>query len=262
MVVGRDEMLKPAVWARVLALATIVGIEFGLIGPFGSYPANVVHRMSFWIPLFWIGSLIVWPGLVAALAIGTRRGFPPLFSAAVGLLIACVPVAAIAATGCWLIWPVHASGMQALEYYGLTVLVAVPAAAAVFALMRLGGGATVGPVAAMAGGTPAAAESRDDVLPDHLIETAICLQMEDHHVRIHLLGRSLLHLAPMGQAVAAIGERRGIQVHRSWWVADEAVREVVTEGRAVSLILSNGLKVPVARNRIAAVRARGLIGAA
>jgi hypothetical protein len=259
MVVVRDQMLKPAVWARVLGLATIVGIEFALIGPFGSYPANVLHRMSFWIPLVWIGSLIVWPGLVAALTIGTRRGFPTLFSAAVGLLVASVPVAAIAATGCWLIWPVHASGMAALEYYGLTVLVAVPAAAAVLALMRLGGASAASSSSAAA--VASAAPPAGDVLPDHLIETAICLQMEDHHVRIHLLGRSLLHLAPMGQAVAAIGERRGIQVHRSWWVADAAVKEVVSEGRAVSLVLVNGLKVPVARNRLAAVRARGLIGA-
>jgi len=49
-------------------------------------------------------------------------------------------------------------------------------------------------------------------------------------------------------------------VHRSWWVAADAVTGAERDGRNWRLRLSNGLLVPVARNSVAAVRQRRLIG--
>ena len=57
--------------------------------------------------------------------------------------------------------------------------------------------------------------------------------------------------------MAASGDRRGLQVHRSWWVARDAVRGVQAEWRALSLVLENGLSVPVARSRVAILRDNG-----
>ncbi|UAK24673.1 LytTR family DNA-binding domain-containing protein [Sphingomonas nostoxanthinifaciens] len=252
-----DDALNPTKWARILSWATLFGIGCGLAGPFGSYPANLFTRTIYWTILFWIGSVIVWLMLAAARRAGRRLGFPQRFTAAAGLLVACLPIAALAALGCHLFWPVHASGVAALEYYGLSVLVVFPATAA---------------IARLAASQPAAAgtEPRSEVaarpdtepaLPTHLLELALCLQMEDHHVRIHLSDWSALHLMSMQQAIQAAGGQRGIQVHRSWWVADRAVTDWTAEGRSLVLILANGLRVPVARNKVAAVKARGLIDA-
>ncbi|NIJ09048.1 hypothetical protein FHS31_002678 [Sphingomonas vulcanisoli] len=254
-----NENLKPLVWAKILGGATIIGLELGLIGPFGSYPANFFTRTAFWVILFWIGSLIIWPTVAWALVMGPRRGFPLLFSASAALIFSCIPLAAIAAAGCRLFWPLRASGMRGVEFYGLTLVVAGPSTALIAWLVR-GAPKETGLPSLIA---PAAAERSiafHTTIPAHLIETALCLQMEDHHVRIHLQGRSMLHLVPMRKAIETLGDQRGVQVHRSWWVADGAVADWVDDGRSTSLILVNGLKVPVSRNRLAAVKARGLIG--
>jgi DNA-binding LytR/AlgR family response regulator len=83
--------------------------------------------------------------------------------------------------------------------------------------------------------------------------------MEDHYVRVHRPGGSTLELMPLQDAISRYG-RGGLQVHRSWWVAADAVVDAERYGRNWRLRLSNGLVVPVARNRVAAVRRRSLIG--
>ena len=59
------------------------------------------------------------------------------------------------------------------------------------------------------------------------------------------------------RAMAEVGVSRGEQVHRSWWVTRTAVQRVEQEGRTATLVLENGLRVPVARNRVATLREAG-----
>lgn len=262
-----DDLLKrPERWASVLGWATLAGLEFGLIGPFGSYASHLVTRLIYWTLLFWVGSLLLWPCVVAALTFGPRRGFPPLFSGVAVILIACIPLAMLGAVGTHMFWPVRAAGMRTLEWYGLTIVVALPAMAGLL-WVELGRSRMIAAwrgrgrpdmrVPATADGDDAPMAGPGSTLPDHLLATALCLQMEDHHVRVHLHGRSILHFAVLRQIVERMDSRQGLQVHRSWWVARDAVRGWQRDGRSVVLILVNGLRVPVARNRVAILRERG-----
>ncbi|ATE63232.1 LytTR family transcriptional regulator [Rhizorhabdus dicambivorans] len=247
-----DQLLgRPERWASVLGWATLAGIEFGVIGPFGSYASHLSTRLTYWIALFWVGSLLLWPCVVAGLMLGPRRGFPPLFSSVAVVLVACVPLAALGAAGTWLFWPGRAAGMHLLEWYGLTIVVALPA---MMGLLWLELGRKAGARSLFRLGP---ARRTVTALPDHLLANALCLQMEDHHVRVHLHGRSSLHFGVMRDVVAGLDPRRGLQVHRSWWVARSAVRRWHQDGRSVTLELVNGLIVPVARNRVALLRAEG-----
>ncbi|MDO6414754.1 LytTR family DNA-binding domain-containing protein [Sphingomonas sp. BIUV-7] len=249
-----DLLGRPDRWARLLGWALALGLLLGIIGPFGSYPANMFTRTVYWTGLFVGGTLLLWPCVAAAAVIGPARGFPLPFAFVVIALAGAVPVAALAAAGGHLFWPVRASGMRALEWYGQTVVIALPVAAgALWLETRLYGGER--PLPPIAESPPSADVTHR--LPDHLLESALCLQMEDHHVRIHAHQRSWLQLATLREAIDQIGPERGLQVHRSWWVARDAVRDVVEDGRSVRLKLANGLEVPVARNRIADLRTRG-----
>ena len=58
----------------------------------------------------------------------------------------------------------------------------------------------------------------------------------------------------MRDAVAELEPLPGLQVHRSWWVAAGAVERHRSEDRRLTLILRNGLEVPVARSAAPAVR--------
>jgi hypothetical protein len=262
-----DDLLgRPERWASVLGWATLAGIEFGLIGPFGSYASHLFTRVAYWTALFWVGSLLLWPSVVTGLRLGPRRGFPPLFSGVTVCLVACVPLAALGAVETYIFWPLRASRMHLFDWYALTLVVALPAMAALMWLELRGG---IAIRARLAGASNDGAVSDDttrqasqSALPDHMLATALCLQMEDHHVRVHMHRHSFLHFAVMRQVVKAMDAQRGSQVHRSWWVARDAVRGWYREERAVILVLVNDLRVPVARNRVASLREQGWLDGA
>jgi hypothetical protein len=78
----------------------------------------------------------------------------------------------------------------------------------------------------------------------------LALQSEDHYVRVHGTAASELVLIRLRDAIAEMDGLPGAQVHRSWWVAREAIAGIQTEGRAKVLVLTGGLIVPVARDSI------------
>lgn len=51
----------------------------------------------------------------------------------------------------------------------------------------------------------------------------------------------------------------GVQVHRSWWVASNAVERVERDGDRHVLVLRGGLRAPVSRTYGQAARKAGLI---
>jgi hypothetical protein len=243
-------------WARLFGWTTLGGVLCGLVGPYGSFIGNPISRACFWIAIFWAGTLILWPSAMAAISFAERRGFPILFAAAGATLAACLPLAVVAAIFCGLFWPVHASGLRPQEWYVLTVILAAPATALALWLeyFRF--------VDRGSEGAPFARPAREDSgqasarLPDRLLDLVLCLQMEDHHVRAYTAAGSTLYFASMRDVVRQLGDR-GLQVHRSWWVAQGAVRTSKGDSRSLELLLSNGVTVPVARSRIAAVRGAG-----
>jgi hypothetical protein len=250
---------EPARWSRVLGWATLIGVEFGLIGPFGSYAANPFTRMAFWVGLSWFGALILWPSIVLGTARGARRSVPPMFAGSLVMLLGCVPLAIFAAGMCRLFWPVHASGIGSLEWYGSTLMVAGPCVGALLWLDRL---RLDRETRALDYGRSGRIAAQPAALPPARLASAFCLQVEDHHVRVHVPGGSALHLATLQDAMTQAGAARGLQVHRSWWVAAHAVTGWQEDGRSVTLTLTNGLRVPVARSRVASVRSAGWLDGA
>lgn len=240
-------------WARLFGWTTLAGMLCGLIGPYGSFIANPISRICFWTSVFWAGTLILWPSVMGALRFAERRGLPILFAVIGATLAACLPLAVFAWGACSLFWPVHASGIRPQEWYVLTVILAAPATALALWLEHFRyldrrshwvSAATSRPIVEGGG------------VPERLLDLILCLQMEDHHVRAYTAAGSSLHFAAMRDVVAQLGAR-GLQVHRSWWVAHGTVRKWDGDARALELVLDTGIRVPVARSRIAAIRAAG-----
>ncbi len=94
-------------------------------------------------------------------------------------------------------------------------------------------------------------------IPARLGRELLALEMEDHYLRIHTRIGSDLILMRMRDAVAELDAIEGLQVHRSWWVARQAVDQVNRDGKTMTLTLTNGRSVPVARDRQGEVRAAG-----
>ena len=91
------------------------------------------------------------------------------------------------------------------------------------------------------------------------LEDVIALQAEEHYVRVHTTdGAELIHHR-LSDAVGEMPAAAGLRVHRSWWVAEQAVASARRGERRYRLELSNGLSVPVSDSFTAEARARGLL---
>lgn len=70
---------------------------------------------------------------------------------------------------------------------------------------------------------------------------------EDHYLRIHTSVGEELILLRFTDALRELEHVRGMQTHRSWWVANSAVVERTKLQGKTKLLLTSGLLVPVSR---------------
>jgi len=244
---GRD-------WAVDLAMGTACAVFLGLIGPFGSYfNGPAWQRVAFQLACFWPGILIYGTMVRGVLWLRLR----PLASWAaivIGAAIITAPFQFLVSRVGIAMWPVLKI-LRPFDWYVEGLLTAEPVVVGFTLLAQ----ARIRRrrLASEAGETPPISPSQGvlGVAPS----SVLCLQMEDHYVRVHTQGGSRLVLTTMSQAVAAMQGIGGLQVHRSWWVARKAVVEAVVDGRNLRLRLVNGVMAPVARAAVAAVRAAGWI---
>ena len=86
------------------------------------------------------------------------------------------------------------------------------------------------------------------------------LRMQDHYVEVHTAAGSELLLLRFRDALREVENVNGLQVHRSHWVARDAVAGVERRGGGrVILRLVNGSRVPVSRSFAPVLKAQGWI---
>ena len=88
-------------------------------------------------------------------------------------------------------------------------------------------------------------------------EDVLALQAEEHYVRIYSDDGAELIQYRFGDAIAEMPAELGLQVHRSWWVAEKAVRSAQRGSRRWQLTIGTDTSVPVSDSFVAAVRERG-----
>lgn len=233
-------------WAADFAVATAAGVFLGLLGPFGSFfNGPLWQRVVYWTAMSWAGfAVFALAGRPLLARLGPRRG--PAWAWLAGYAVAIsAPLGLASWLAATLVWPgVRRYGGLSQPIWYLESLTITAGYVALFAALgrRRGETAPAPPPPNLLGAPPG---------------EVLCLQMEDHYVRVHTLAGSRLVLATMGQAIAAVGGTPGLRVHRSWWVAERAVKSVLADGRNLRLALAGGLTAPVARSSVAAVREAG-----
>jgi hypothetical protein len=83
------------------------------------------------------------------------------------------------------------------------------------------------------------------------------VQAEDHYIRLYTSAGSDLVLLRFSDALAELRGLEGAQVHRSWWVARDAVGSTRREDGKLFLVLRDGTKVHVSRTFTRALHADG-----
>lgn len=230
------------------AVATAAGVFLGLLGPFGTFNGALWQRVVYWTAMSWGGfAVFAVTGRLVLARLGPRHGPTWAWLAGYAVMMSA-PLGLVSWLTAAAIWPGarHYGGFTPVTWY-LESLTITAGYVALFAALRW----------EPRRGAPFPAPPPSPGLLGARAGEVLCLQMEDHYVRVHTALGSRLVLATMSQAIAAVGRTPGLRVHRSWWVADQAVAGVCVDGRNLRLALANGLTAPVARSCVAAVREAG-----
>lgn len=243
---------SPLLWSALAA----GGLVLGLAGPFGTFetlplPARLAYWSAIAVATYLTGFLAV--TVLNGLFAGRPR--TALRDGAFGIL-AGLPVAAVVWLANQWIFPAGGIGFLTLLAY-VTVVTAVASAVVTGFALRL---------EATEGGAPAPAERPPvperppllDRLPINLRGRLYRLSMQDHYVEVVTDKGAHLVLMRLSDAIAETAGVDGLQIHRSHWVAREAVRDCIRRGDRLVLRLSDGMELPVSRSRLREVRDAGI----
>jgi hypothetical protein len=228
-----------------IMLMLALGFALGLIGPFGTYAMATVPRLTYWIVFGLAGYAIFRPLVVAGDWLRETLNIPRFVGIGIALLIAALPMTLLVAT-----LLLRRDFAAVLQWQGLGLL---------YLQVWLIGFLTNGLFQLLFSKSTPAIHSMP-VAPETITQLAflsrlplgfgplLALRGEDHYVRAIGETREELLLMRLSDAVAELAGYEGMTVHRSWWVKRSAVISSRRDGRALSLILTNGCVVPVARS--------------
>jgi hypothetical protein len=237
-----------------LAASTAFGLILGAIGPFGSYLGGAFPvRAVYWVVCVWGGWLAFGVSLPVLRRWASGRGISAWLWTPPAIAVLTLAPAALSRALAVKLWPL-VGRFGWLEWYGQCLVISALATLGMLWAAR-------SRQAAPPRLDTASADPRDR-LPLRLGRTVVCLQMEDHYVRVHTPQGSALVLMSLSQAMAGLKDVEGVQTHRSWWVARASIAGVVEDGRKLRLRLTDGLEAPVSRARVGALREEGWLVAA
>ncbi|MBR9844292.1 MAG: LytTR family transcriptional regulator [Rhodobacteraceae bacterium] len=96
-------------------------------------------------------------------------------------------------------------------------------------------------------------------LPEGIDGAILHLSVSDHHVDIHTETGTASVRMRLADAIEAMDGVPGMRVHRSHWVAREAIDGVVRENGRLFLSLRTGARVPVSRGARPVLEEMGLV---
>lgn len=244
---------RRAAWLAHAAAGVGLGLLLGFLGPFRSGTSlEPAVRYPFWLALTLFGYACALAALQLAGSfpmLGRLKG--PLL-VAVAALLSAIPQTF--ATAWALSFVQHGRSFAPLQLpalFAAVLTVQLGIALAAWAVAQRG---------STASGTSEAPPHPPaflDRVPTRLGRDLVALEAEDHYLRVYTALGSELILARLSDAVAQLDGYDGLRVHRSWWVATDAVTGTVSRNGRTALQLKNGLVAPVSRTYLPAVRQRG-----
>ena len=270
--------------ARTIAIELMImcaiGLTLGLIGLFGSGAMPMGWRLLYWIGFIVAGYALFRPLGVVALWLSQESRMPYSAAMVIASLLSAFPLT-------WLIG-FAIGGMRYDDRilgdgFALLYVQCASIGIAIFLLMRFLFGPREGPKECaqdlpsrelptqLSSRAPEATPTEQtptswprtplhDRLPPGFPARIVALGMDDHYVHVHGLddagGRhDEMLLMRLGDAARDLDGIDGATVHRSWWVARDAVRRAERDGRRMTLELEGGLEVPVSRSNMHAASA-------
>ncbi|WP_337658750.1 LytTR family DNA-binding domain-containing protein [Sphingorhabdus sp. Alg231-15] len=257
-------------WIAVeLLVIALIGLVFGFLGPFGTYAMPAALRLAYWVGFIVIGYAIFRPISISAGWLRERIVMPFWAAELMATAIAALPLTFLIGFAI--------SGMRYdPSFLGDRFLILYLQCAVIgfgiFLFMRLlfGPDGTEKESEPLPDRKPSTIKPESvkiepvqtklhDRLPPGFSEAIIALGVEDHYVRVHSAERAEMLLMRLSDAIGEMEPLEGMQIHRSWWVARDAITGTKREGRNLRLTLFGGLEVPVSRAYVTKLKHSGWI---
>lgn len=256
---------SPRFWGLILLATAVLGVT----GPFGTYERlTLLPRLAYWLAL----TLATFTAGYAAIrfvgeALFVGRAVPAMVRALITGLAAGVPIALVVAVFDWaaLSAPIPDTTSALILFFNCALIAAALSLASVLIEGETRAGIEPPAASTTIPNVAAAMQAPQRIarplllerLPPSLRGRLISLSMQDHYVEVHTDKGSTLVLMRMADAMRETEGEAGLQVHRSHWVAVDAVTGTARQDGKFFLKLKNGTQLPVSRSFAAAVREAG-----
>jgi hypothetical protein len=242
-----------------LFVLAALGTLLGLVAPFGSDQLAPPSRLFFWVGFVLAGYLVFRPVSAVARWLTEETRVPGWLAILLLAVVASLPLTTVIALALTRLTEADFwTGSHFLLLYAQVAFVGICIHLLMLLVFRSAPAARA-PAADMApAATPAATAGGAESpflrrLPPALGRDLLCLQMQDHYVEARTALGTALILMRFRDAVAELGDA-GLQVHRSWWAAFDALEALEREGRSARLRLRGGPALPVSRAFLPSVR--------
>jgi len=241
-------------FVRALTMLTIVSAFLAFLNPYGAvHSDSLVANFMYWFTLILLG------GVFSELAMWCYRRLVQTQHIAALIIIASIGATIGVVGSIYLLETVFYNGipLEFLPRLAFMVFVISLGITLISFLVRK----------AFADNDPAANASKSSTdatfmqrLPvKYRTSTLYAISSEDHYLRVYTsLGEELI-LMRLADAILELGGDKGLQVHRSWWIAHDAVSDERKDSGRSFLITPSGTEVPVSRSYRSAAKDAGLI---
>ena len=243
-------------WLRTYLIAVGIGALLCLTGANGTNAMPLARRLAFWLIVMITGTAIA--QVTHAWLDRTQR--LRVWQEVVLMTLAITPPITL------VVWLVAAAlngampDLKALPYYVPPVLVVSGCMAVLHATVnRVPLQSHVHPATPVAAPAGALAGETFRARLEFKYRQAeiLALSAEDHYLRVHTSAGECLILMRLYDAIRELDGIEGSQIHRSWWVAKDAVADIARGDGKVDMLLKGGLRAPVSRRYQKALRTDG-----
>ncbi len=232
----------------------VSGLFMTLVGPFGVDGAPFWISLTYWLGLMTAGTILANIIVRVAIRLDLFERRPWLWALLVALVMTPPQTVVVwAASGLTFM---HRLDPARLPGYGPPVLLVTLAMLAITVLtQRIPLQTHASPDAPP--DTPPTAVFLDRLPPRLRGGELHAVQAEDHYLRLHTSRGQDIILMRLADALGELRGLEGAQVHRSWWVARDAVVGAERGNGRATLTLKTGAVAPVSRTYAQALREAG-----
>lgn len=243
----------PSLMTVLITLA--IGLGVGYLGPFGSFQMPLGQRLLYWVIMIGVGHVIFSLTEVLCQKWLANKNLHVYLNLIITSMIGAVFLSFFVDWMSHLFFDSSLSFPHSLVFYYPKVLI-------LSLILNLFGHLL--DLARAAKPTMSPPQEDDDNnfikrLPLQLGTQLICFSMEDHYLKVYTKRGDHMMLMRMKDALMELENYPGMQVHRSWWVALDAIKQVKKQSRKATLILDNEMEVPVSQKYLPQLKKHGLL---